>query len=353
MRDFKKLLLPAFSIIVSIFIVSVLVIECLMTSEYYHCCDNKNRDNLAGSITMLFSGASHGMNGFNAAIIDDEMGCVSYNLSGPAMGFRARYKLLEQEIKRNPVDTVVIDITFNSLLKGDKFESELYALPRISSFQERMKYWFTMVPFGEVWQLYGNLMHDGFYVMTSKLVGKSSILGTDELDNVDYSAKGFRRNTPNDLTLDDAVANQIKNSSIISTEYPDDNLKYLGKMIDLCNENNIRVIIVVVPVSDGLIWRYDEWHLFQDYMKAYAAERDIEYFDFNLLKDRYDVYSDAWSFADEMHLSGTAADLFSKQMCDVLKLSAAGNDCSNLFYDSYETMKAESPYALIDTIERE
>lgn len=348
MRSSKKAIIVSVVFLLVIALFTVGISEILMRSEYYHCCDNKNRQRLEGKINVLFTGASHGMNGFNTEVIDKKINCVSYNLSGPAMGFRARYYLMKQEIERNHIDTVVIDITFNSLLKESGGSGDIFALPRIYTMKERLKYFFTKIPLSDMTGLIGNMMHDGIYIMESKLIGKNSLLGTENnLDNVDYEAKGYRKTLTNDLTLSDSEVESCLNSMTISVDYPKDNIKYLNKSIELCKEKNIRVIVVVIPISDNFIWTYDEWYKFHDYLIEYCKEKDIEFFDFNLLKNRYSIFNDKNTFTDSVHMSEEGSIVFSEKMCEIFNLSLTKQDLSDLFYSSYEEMKADSPYMKI------
>jgi len=71
---------------------------------------------------------------------------------------------------------------------------------------------------------------------------------------------------------------------------------------------------------------------------------DIPLFDFNLLKSRYELFSDETSFSDDNHLSEEGAEIFSGVMADVLHRHRAGEDVSPLFYESYRDVIRNSVY---------
>ena len=109
-------------------------------------------------------------------------------------------------------------------------------------------------------------------------------------------------------------------------------------------ENGIRVVFVTVPESDGYLWKRDGFDDFKSICQKWFVEKNCEYYDFNLLKDRYRLFSDSCSYVDEGHLCGVGSETFTSVFCDIIKKVDAGEDVSDLFYDSYKEMKQDSPY---------
>ncbi len=116
-------------------------------------------------------------------------------------------------------------------------------------------------------------------------------------------------------------------------------------MIDMCLQRDIRVIIAVVPVSDNYIWEYSDLDVFVDWVRTRFCGKDVEFYDFNLIKNRYEVLSDADCYgSDPHHMSGKGAKAFSAEFSKIVKLAAEGEDVSPLFYGSYADMINDSPY---------
>lgn len=90
------------------------------------------------------------------------------------------------------------------------------------------------------------------------------------------------------------------------------NLTYLGKLIDLCAEESIRLVVAVMPLPDKTLaadanWE-DAWDFFADWFEA----RDVEYYNFN--REYYDFWThDAVCYVDyDGHMNGDSARGFSR-----------------------------------------
>ena len=343
MKIFNKIILPAIAFLLILSIASTIIIATLVNSEWEHCFDLKNRDKLAGSVELLICGASQGMNHYNTYTIDEQLG-TCYNLSGPAMTWSAKTVVLEEELSRNNVRYVIIDISHNSLMQDPSVSGEYYGLPRVSK-GSRIEYFFKQIDFSLWYELYGKLMNEGTRCLASKLLGENSFLGTTSINNCNYSDKGFRYNKScADITLTETeiVDNyKIKQTKI---DFPEGNIKNLQKMIELCKHYGAQPIIVQSFASDRLNWEYDGLEKLHNYLETFSVENNCFFIDGNLLKTRYSDFSDEFSFSDDQHLSGEGATMFSEKICEIIHLIEDNKEISELFYPSYSEMKADSPY---------
>ena len=128
------------------------------------------------------------------------------------------------------------------------------------------------------------------------------------------------------------------------TNFIDDNIEYLIKTIELCKQNDVRVIVAVIPISDAEIWKYSNLDEFLIKLEKLCSENDCPVFDFNLIYNRYDIFDDHTSFTNTTHMSEEGAAAFSKAFCDLIKMVDSNEDISNMFYSSYADLKNESPY---------
>lgn len=91
-----------------------------------------------------------------------------------------------------------------------------------------------------------------------------------------------------------------------------ENLVYIDKLIKLCNNNNVELTVVIMPLPDTILQQYAEshdkaWAFFDDYF----ADAGVRYMNFN------SEYSDEFSHNIEHyvdydgHMNGNAADEFS------------------------------------------
>ena len=188
MQSFKKAILSTLAVFLIVLLGSVGIIEILMNSEYYHCCDKRNIESQSGKIDLIVSGSSNAMNAFIPRMLDERLQLNSYNLCGPAMESHAKYLLLKQTAKDNDIAIAVLDMNYDDMsLSPGAVEGNMYAIPRINSFFDRVSFFFTVVDGDAMEPLIGNYLYDGSYVAFSRTLGESSILGTiGNKSNVDY-----------------------------------------------------------------------------------------------------------------------------------------------------------------------
>ncbi len=340
MRILKKTLIAAALFLLITAVVSVVLIEPLFRSEYSVYCDAKLREKLAGSLDYLFIGASNGYTAFVPPVADEEMHVNSYNLSGGLMTWYGRRTLLEKEIARNPVKTVVLEISCNSFQRlYHNAEGDAFLIFRLDSPAERLRYTFFCASVADWDYIYANVLGDGIGYWMAR--AQNAILHKDyAMRNVDYALKGFHART-------DPMSSKEKLSQSdvtqIDTEFKRKNLDELYKIVDLCKSRDIELLFVVVPISDREIFKYDNWNELQQKWTALSEETGCPLVDFNLLRDRYTLFHDAESFSDTIHMTETGARLFTKVYAETMTSRERGEDISDRFYPDYAAMRADSP----------
>ena len=98
-----------------------------------------------------------------------------------------------------------------------------------------------------------------------------------------------------------------------SFEIPEEPKKYVDKIIEICEENNIKLILVEIPSADS--WSYAK----SIALSEYALEKEVPFIDFNLLLDEIDL---DWTKDTEDggdHLNVIGAEKVSKYMGEYLK----------------------------------
>jgi len=336
MQVFRKVLFSLVGIILVVVLISVAVIYPYVNSEIYYYQDKNVRAELSGELDYMIIGSSHGLAAFKPAMLDEGLGCNSYNLAGGMMTFAARYHLLKKEIESNPVDTVVIEVSFNALTSenDDGYgEGDSSFLPRLDNLPERLKYLAKYVEVDDWLNVYAKLFIQGL----SSFKYRST-------SDVDYAAKGYRAKETIDLSLNPDEVADTYNCSEIPVDFTESNVQYLQDMVDLCKANDIRVIIAVTPLSDSILWRCRNYDDFRCWLKDFSEDNSCEFYDFNLLKNRYEIINDNTSFYDMLHLSDSGATAFTQSYVEIMKRVNNGEDVSSYFFESYTQSKQYSPY---------
>ncbi len=346
MRGFKRILLRALLFLVVTAMLSAAAIEPLYHTDFKYYCDAQLRRSLAGSLDYLLVGASNGYAAFVPSVADEIMGVSSYNLSGGMLTWYGRRILLEKELERNPVKTVAFEISYNSLWR-DYHDAwgDSCTFPRFDTVSERLRFFCVNTSVKEWDHIYANLISEGldFYgaLIKNKLFGKN-----EPMHNVDPADKGFHAKynslkvEPQDLQI---------GVGQLDTGFVQKNLDELYAMIHLCKQKGIETLLVVVPISDYLIYKYDNWDELERKWQALSEQTDSPLFDFNLLRSRYATLHDADAFSDIVHMSEPGARAFTAEYAKVMELYRSGADYANLFYPDYVSMRADSPYLQQET----
>lgn len=340
MKNFKKTIKTIVLFLIVLTIFSSAIMELFLGTESYFYQDAKERDGIAGTIDYVVIGSSHGLRAFRPEILDEELDVNSYNLSGSLMTMLGKYEMLTKEIDRNPVKTVVLEMASSTIPRNRKNEGpegEIYILGRFSKVLPRISYFFKSIRPSEYGKTYYAVLNRGVKCFYKLRNGKLT----------QYNTKAYKGYAEFKKDFTDISINYKKkfNSQSLDCQIYQPNIDYLDKIVDYCKSRDIRLIIVTTPVSLTTVCRYDNFDWSYEWYKKYCSEHDLEFYDFNLLKERTELFSDKGSFHDRYHLGNTGAKVFTNYFCDFMKKVDKGEDVSDLFYDSYAEFDANQFYS--------
>ena len=341
MRGFRKTCLSVLCVLCMLGLVSAASLGLYYHSDLQYYMDAGQRASLAGTLDALIIGSSHGWYGISTQILDEESGVCSYNLSGGVMPVQAKLTLLEKELKRNPVKTVLIEITCDSMRRdsgADFAEGDEAFIARLDTWGERLDYLRGLSPNDWV-NVYSRALLRGFQCWLQLLKGG----GGKSL------VKGYYPHEANDISIPAGqIAGACQSERYSLEGYLQENMDGYSDLIALCRQYGAEPVVLVAPVSDRMNWTMAGLQDFHDWLSAFCAERDCPFYDFNLLIDRYALLNDRQSFLDAGHLSQTGAEAFTGKLAAVLSKAAAGESTEGCFYADYDQMLADSPYARVD-----
>ena len=342
MQTFKKTLRTIILFVLIFTLLTIFLFEIFFRSEVHVYQDIRERAELAGTLDTLITGASYS----KRALIPDEMdkilGTSTYNLSASEMTMQGRYQLLYEEITRNPVKTVYLEMSMHSLrLKPyiDTREGDLYVIPRLDTPKKRLQYAFSAFdPLGYGW-LYRQILiraendieayFTGEYTTVNKFQQRGYIpfVGKEEYTKIKKKPK-----------------EKYHTKYLIADRY-EKNLEYLYKIIDLCNEYGARLVIVSIPVSEYAIAKYTNIQDIHDFYQDIADENGVTYLDFNLWKDKTSFkYMKDKYYQNATHMGNKAAVVFTEQFSLIMKEYFDGKDISDYFYTDYDTLCRDRGY---------
>ncbi len=340
MSNFKKALKTTVLFIVIVILLSMGIMEAFFAGENFYYQDANERAELSGTLDFLICGSSHTLRALEPSILDDELGVDSYNVSIPNSNMQQRYEMIKVEMERNPVDTVILGVSYNTMTRDRSvrgYEGDYYVLSKLNLW-DRIPYFFSSIQPSEYISIYYQFLNRGFECMDMAAHGtwvdhnEKTEKGYVPYDNQHYVERDDEMLAPNPLS--------VYNTETLTEEIYEPNVTYLDKILDLCNENNVTLIMISEPLSKTAISRYQNLDASREWYAEYAQNNDICYFDFGLYKEYDDLFTDMVDYHDAFHLNNTGADKFSELFCSFYQEIENGEDVEDLFYDSYDEMKS-------------
>ena len=339
MRNSKRVLFSVVCFVLAFALLAAMSLGIYYGSETLAIMDSRVRASLAGSLDRLMIGSSHAWNGFMPAVFDARLHSSSYNLSGGVFPMYAKNYFLQKELARNPLKIVYIEISDDTLTRTnehDYAEGDEIAIARLDSWGERLSYMKRFLSFNDCVNVYSRALLRGGQAAIAVLQGKTTL---------DYAARGYYGKDGTDVSLSPEEAEREHNvDKITPADYRAENIEGLTTLIKTCRDAGIQPVIVVLPVSDTHLWKTGGEEEFRLWLEDYGREQDCRVYDFNLLRDRYELFSDKDSFRDGGHLCRQGAETFTTVFAELMEKAEQGGDISGSFFESYDELLVHSPY---------
>lgn len=343
MQTFKRILTTAAVFLTVFGVLMCGLFHCCYYSDNFYYLDRGARRELAGKLDCLISGASEGLCAFSPEVIDPILGCNSYNLSGSLMTVNGMCEITEQELERNPVKTVYINICFNTLTRDRSLEldeGEVFLIPRLDGVFHRIGYFLRWGNHKRYDILYSQLLERVVSADLQHLRGNNPHTGA-----LNSELKGFYPQYElKDLTIPAEDIESLKDSVEHPVQPLAENLAQLDRLVKICEDHGANIVFVVTPISEAFLWKASNMDSVMRVYIDYSAAHGYDYIDFNLLKDRRELFRDSDSYRDDLHLLSDKAELFSARFAEVVSMMNAGENMEDMFFSSYAEMKEALPY---------
>ena len=158
---------------------------------------------------------------------------------------------------------------------------------------------------------------------------KTKISGDFDILGDTYVGRGY---STNDKNLPESGEIMQQNHWDEYGEFNTDTVEILLDLIQLCNNKDIRLVIVVPPhprfdIVDCIPSYYNYYTELSQILSCY----DVEFYDFNLVTSEYFTFEPQY-FSDFEHLNTLGATEFSRMLAKFLQ-QAKENDTSSCFYE--------------------
>ena len=282
---------------------------------------------LNNEIDILFLGSSHIFTAFNPNIIDSLTNLKSFNLGSNGQIINQTYYNLVEVLKyRNP-STIVLDV--NTLIKETNSSAFIFQnlsgmnlsvnklisflntikndrLINIALFTKERFNWKRLKLYYKTGFIPGNGVH--FLLGQYKKIRWDTEFKNFEYNpnyNIEYRGYVGKKSNLSEDSFKTGLKNMIYNE--VPYNFNIENLKYLNKIINLCEKNKINLILIKSPTIDyeGLN-KYINKELISNYIEKY----NIEYYNMTLFFDKLGLINN--DFHNKTHLSINGSEKVSK-----------------------------------------
>lgn len=332
MRTSKRILKNSIIFLVCVATVSSALIVLFFKTDYYSYQDLKIRNDLAGSIDCLIVGASRGARGFVIQKMDEELNLNCYNLCGASLSPKGRLFLLEEELERNNVKYVILDVG-NDDLGYDESTSEyaqgdIMMIPRLSSTSERVSYFLHNAKVESYPFFYATYLNNGFNSLRYSILRSGTSVSETDISEYDGLP------SENIFLTDEEIVSTYRSQEAGGGS--EDGVRFIKQLIELCKEHDATVLMMKLPYANSRMWKCSDLNVAGGVFQKIAKEESCLFFDFALIKNCSQFFSDKYSFNDEVHLSEKGAYVFTELVCSILEKIQNNEDVSDMFYDSYD-----------------
>lgn len=339
MQNFKRIAKTVGIFLLMVGLLSAFFIACYLKGENFHYQDGLERDEISGKVDFIACGASYTLFGVRPDVLNEELGVSCYDLAGTMMTLRARCTLLEKELARNPVRTVILEVSPDTLLRDRAEEGpkgDLPMLGRLTDASERWDYFRAAFTADEWPELY--------YDMVSKGIESAIRLVTGQYETRNQiMTLGFYLNTKDDWPLPRNYAELYHTKRLPEAVNPE-NVAWLEKLIALCREKGAAIYMISTPQSKYYNCMYENLDYYQSWFRQFAEDNGIPYFNFNLAKKKLKKLPDKSCYYDDSHLNTKGGEIFTRMLADTIRRSEQGEELSGSFYESYAELDQHSGY---------
>lgn len=332
MHNFKRTILATLALALCVVLAYEIYTAPYFYGTAYYYQDAGVRGELSGQLDTLVCGSSHAFHAFIPEQMDAALGTSSYNLACAMQTMEGRYYLLQKELDRNPVKTVIMELSYNALTRNRETEGpegDLYEMGRLTNPLERIEYLFRAYSVSE----YGKLFYDTMDRSTT--AWQKLFKGEMGLE----SKRGYLGLDAEDQSIQQSEWPNILHSGHLNLENYEPNVEIYERCMELCRSRGVKVVLVTTPMSECAIIKREGLETIRQRYAAYAQEYGCEFYDFNLIRTRTTDYPDQTAFYDESHLSKEGSATFTAAYCDLLQRVEAGENVSELFYADYNELE--------------
>ncbi len=292
-------------------------------------------------VDVVFLGSSKMYTTINPWVADEYLGLNTFDLASSGQQIRGSYYLLKEFMLKNRPRYVVMELQHGSLVgeiaEGDSFADYIITdyLSRASS--TYFEYCREAYPFEQWFEAFCRVYHyrDNFtYTKLAERIVTGDLFKLIRNEYIgEYLGKGFLTSYEKNGSV---LPEKSRLETLVSVETVDDEkMYYFERIVSLCNENGIKLILITIPGIDDTI-NEDIYQEDLEFYSELAKDHKVQYYDMSLCKAYCAVKDDHNDFFDGGHMNIWGAEKFTKALCGELDKIFRNENVDADFFSSYE-----------------
>lgn len=312
-----------------------------------------------GRIDQVCLGSSHVYHDIDPSILDDADGAYHFNMASPGQCLNGSYYLLKEASKGNRLSHAYLELYYKCSAKNNfKGDIDPVCDPESYNFNwqntdymhfswNKLAYMRTiggledcpavLLPFSRYRSNLGNWDYVRKTIEKKKEISykayeyhsDSKQEGINVYD--EYQGQGYWYSTRKFLE-----GERLFEQSLTLSENPLGTTSegYIRKIISFCKKEGIQVTLFISPINDLQLVSTEDYDHYISQIREIAEEYRVDFYDFNLAKEKYLSLNDGKYFRDVGHLNNAGAALYTPFFQKVV--SGKREDNEKYFYASYE-----------------
>ncbi len=280
------------------------------------------------SLDMVFLGSSHSYCTFDPEIFDNELGINSFQMGMPLQHPDSTYYTLKEVLNYQKPKIVVMEVYWD-LLKNDFELNQVKTLFQVLDNEDlKEEYIKEEFPLSEKIKYNTNILKyqaDYFAYKgneyKNKVKNKFNVKDKETKKQIgieEYKSKGYVYSNYKMLEDEYDKTNQFKNLNGKDFEFSNKQKDFLLKIINLCKENNIKLVFVTAPIANVSIDYIENYDLIHNKISDFAKENNIFYIDYNIINREENLLTND-NFRDDAHLNHSGVEIVSNHFINILK----------------------------------
>lgn len=318
----------------------------LMMHEMYNQDEN---------IDVLFLGSSHCYRSLNPAVTDEIWSCNTFNAGSSLQGLDSSYALLVEAHKQYNLQQVYVELYYGVTNEIFHNRTDMTATYLISDYMKPSLNRTRLLLNASTSEYYVNgfilgrrnweKLFDSNYILD--LYARKSTPSYKNYEYIDdisigdsYMGKGYCAST---MSMDnDSNYTEFPPAPISDNYISADCQKYMVKIIEYCEKNDIQLCFFSAPMADFYLDLMGNYDSYISQVKSIVEPYNVEYYDFNLCSNDY-LMIDGFDYMEPQHLNINGSFKFST----VFSQFFTGELDDSIFYEDFKTKLQTESDALL------